>query len=157
MLSSGPSSSEEGRAPPRRCRGGPSSSEEGRASSSAGAGRRMAEGRAPPRHGGLEQRLRGPAPARRPRAAPSSRPRRCRGELSSSEEGRAPPRERAAAWPRAELLRDGAEVRLPHLTELGATWDSKLVHRIVANWLLSVSIEGPFNCVLHQFAGKVVA
>ena len=52
---------------------------------------------------------------------------------SSSEEGRAPPRERAAAWPRAELLRDGAEVHLPHLTELGATWDSKSVHRFEAN------------------------
>ena len=72
--------------------------------------------RHPRRHGGHGQRLRGPAPARRPRAAPSSRPRRCRGGPSSSEEGRAPPRERAAAWPRAELLRDGAEVHLPHLT-----------------------------------------
>ena len=79
------------------------------------------------------------APSSRPRRCRAP-PRRCRGGPSSSEEGRAPPRERAAAWPRAELLRDGAEVHLPHLTELGATWDSKSVHRFVANLLLSVSI-----------------
>ena len=51
--------------------------------------------------------------------------------------------ERAAAWPRAEL-RDGAEVHLPHLTELGATWDSKSVHVFVANSRVSVSIQGHF-------------
>ena len=85
----------------------------------------MAEGRAPPRR------------AERPR-----RGRGCRGGPSSSEEGRAPPRERAAAWPGAEPLRDGAEMHLPHLTELGATWDSTSVHRCVAKVLLSV--HGPF-------------